>query len=419
LGNPFARCVSGAAAEFARFWAQNCGRLSRLKTYRMKKYIRENDPQRCAYVVGGTVYLAHSGDHIYKTFGLATFNPDGWQEVFPIPDDDEFLDVLKRWKERQAEKAAAEAIAAAKQAEKERQRRELLNLIKNTMHLPANAALHRKNDLTPCKDTVSRPLTVKAVKEEIERQKSVQNSRSKPPIYFKYPTVRFTFNKKYISKGNQIAREMPDMGYSMGQVNRVIVAGAEIGRADLTETYAKSCKYRPTYGYQTIKISPMFFRKIEIIGGIVTWVGEKVSKHVYKCKTLQGKGSKQYFENYWADGYLTGDHHFSAGNDKNAINYANAYRKQMAVIAAREKAEKELQKAIDKFPLNRCFVSVEDSRAGGNCDIGTKNFAEQNGIDLSVTGAVRADWLYCRRNGSEKFVLRAINAAKKRYLDVK
>jgi hypothetical protein len=91
----------------------------------------------------------------------------------------------------------------------------------------------------------------------------------------------------------------------------------------------------------------------------------------------------------------------------------------MAARAAQEKAEKELQKAIEKFPLTRCFVSVEDSLAGGNCDIGTKNFAEQNGIDLSVTGAVRADWLYSRRNGSEKFVLRAINAAKKRYLSTK
>jgi hypothetical protein len=384
----------------------------------MKKYIRENDPQRCAYVVGGTVYLAHSGDHIYKTFGLATFNPDGWQEVIPIPDDDEFLDVLKRWKERQAEKAAAEAISAAKQAEKERQHRELLNLIKNTMHLPANAALHRKNDLIPCKDTVSRPLTVKAVKEEIERQNKVHEGKPKPFNYIADIRQRITAN--YRVKGDAIAYRLPAMGYSMGQYERVYVGKIEVGFSDNAKTYSgQRWRGKETHGCNYLYLTPESFRKIQVIGGVITWMGDRVNKHINKCKTLQGDGSRQYFQNAWVDGYITGDHHFQAKDNREAVEYAKHYRIRMAQNAAREKAEKELQKAIDKFPLNRCFVSVEDSRAGGNCDIGTKNFAEQNGIDLSVTGAVRADWLYSRRNGSEKFVLRAINAAKKRYLNVK
>ena len=88
----------------------------------------------------------------------------------------------------------------------------------------------------------------------------------------------------------------------------------------------------------------------------------------------------------------------------------------MAERIARDKANTDLQKAIDRFPLNRVFVSVEDSTQGGNCLIGTQVFAQKLGIDLSVTGAVRADYIYQHRNGTEQFVLRAINQAKKRYL---
>lgn len=70
-----------------------------------------------AYIVGATVYMQNANGRIYKQFGAATFNPDGWEEVVPMIPEEELQGKISDFLKSEADKMAERAIRKAKYEE--------------------------------------------------------------------------------------------------------------------------------------------------------------------------------------------------------------------------------------------------------------------------------------------------------------
>lgn len=261
------------------------------------------------------------------------------------------------------------------------------------------------------------PFKVKDVRNEIKNIISLQAKRQD---YKKVNTTRENIWMPYKPLLYNIAKALPNMGYSMGQYNKVYIAKTNICKFwDDAKEYPARTKYKAIHGDLTFKISAKELRQCKIIGGLITILKRKIEGNLFECEWVSSKGQKQYFEIIKIKGYLYKDYHFIADNIKEAKEIVRLRRIQLAIDEKKRKAEIEINKLAEQMRLNRVFVELTDSLNAGNCLAGTQNFAQKHNIDLSIVGAVRADYLYKNRNGSEVFVLKAINQAKHRYAKMK
>jgi hypothetical protein len=281
-----------------------------------------------------------------------------------------------------------------------------------------NAKLCSRNEKInrACKEN-SFSYKVKDVKKEIENIIHLQEIRldSKKTL-----SIREHIWQPYRQILSKIAEELPKMGYSMGQYNRVCIKKTNIcGYWDNAEEYAKSSKYKAIHGDLRFTLTAKELIKTKIVGALITIINQRIAGDLFSCDWISSKGSKQYFELIRVPGYIYKDYHFQASSIKEAKEIVKERRIKLANKAKLEKAEKEINKLAEQMEFNKVFVELNDSINAGNCLSGTKNFAKNHNIDLNITGAVRADFLFDNRNGSEVFVLRAINSAKRRYAQMK
>lgn len=81
------------------------------------KQLINNEKVLTAYIVGATVYMQNANGKIYKQFGTATFNPDGWEDVTPMIPEEELQGKISDFLKSEADKMAARAIQKAKDEE--------------------------------------------------------------------------------------------------------------------------------------------------------------------------------------------------------------------------------------------------------------------------------------------------------------
>jgi hypothetical protein len=272
-----------------------------------------------------------------------------------------------------------------------------------------------KSLLNTANKYTSSPYKVLDVKDEILRIKCLREKRF---INNSVISVRDSIWRPYQGLLNNIARSLPNMGYEMGQYNRVYLRKTDfVGRWDNANEYSCSSKYKATHGECVLNISVKELKQTTIIAGLVTVVGEKIQKNFFKCKWVTSTGKKQFFRLNMIDGYLFEGYHFTASGLKEAKGFVRAYKDKASIV----KGDVKLKNISQKFNLNEIFVEYQDSLNAGNCESGTRNFANINSIDLSTTGAVRADYLVRILEETDlgrqvgKFVYKAIDSAKLRY----
>jgi len=175
------------------------------------------------------------------------------------------------------------------------------------------------------------------------------------------------------NKMQEIANAMPDEGYSMGSVVKVSFATLTV-RDDRTETYAKSCSYRPTHGAVTYKLTADEIRNISIIGGIVTYIYPKQRNKVKKCYWYAGVGSKNRFSYEKVEGFVFADFHSKNKELAKIGGLANIARKKNRIKLAKEQAKEQALYQKKYRKALRSEYSYQDSLNAGNCEVGTKAF---------------------------------------------
>ena len=182
-------------------------------------------------------------------------------------------------------------------------------------------------------------------------------------------------NRMIIDRLNDIAEAMPSQSYSMGGKVRVRFSKLT-GIYDNCKSYAKSCKYRPTYGDYSVKLSLDELRNIQIIGGLVTYIFPNQKSKVKKCWWFASKGTKNRFELIRVQGFLYGDYH-STNKDKAIIEGKRI--EESIKLQVKEKAIKErcIKKAL------RLQYTFSDSLMAGNCEAGTRAFCMRLNLDSS------------------------------------
>jgi len=218
------------------------------------------------------------------------------------------------------------------------------------------------------------------------------------------------------------ARHLPDSGYSMGEYKRIIVGKTFVSYYNNTSEYAKSSKYKAKHGYTNAHLTFKDARQLQIIGGLITIVGELVGNGLRKAEWFE-KGVKYSETPSRITGYIAGDYHFTAPNIKAAKQKAKEYydnkRQQVLKLKADEKKKKLIAAALQRKD-KVTWVSLEDSIKAGNCMAGTKNFCNIARFDTETYGAMRADAILklAEKNNVIPFANKAINQAKLRYAGI-
>ena len=196
-------------------------------------------------------------------------------------------------------------------------------------------------------------------------------------------SVQQCCNRMIIDRLNIIAESMPSQGYSMGGEVRVRFSKLT-GVYDNRESYAKSCKYRPTYGDYSVKLSLDELRNIQVVGGLVTYIFPNQRSKVKRCWWFSSKGLKNHFELTRVQGFLYGDYH-STNKDKAAREGKRI--EENIRLQAKEKALKErcMRKAL------RLQYTFSDSLMAGNCEAGTRAFCMR--LSLDATKSYRGNFL--------------------------
>ena len=70
-----------------------------------------------------------------------------------------------------------------------------------------------------------------------------------------------------------VANRVFDTGHSMGYTAEIFVAKASLARFTKQDTYARTCKYKPTYRYSKIVLTKKEAETIEDIEGLLTIKG--------------------------------------------------------------------------------------------------------------------------------------------------
>lgn len=186
-------------------------------------------------------------------------------------------------------------------------------------------------------------------------------------------TVRQFSDQLIINRLRQIAKNLPDEGYSMGSMVYVSVGKGKysfIGKDDRTSEYAHSCKYRASHGKVTLNLTPAEFRYTKVIANLVTYIYPNQKTKVQKCYWYVRSGYKQHFQLVKQEGFIYADFHATTKEQAKAGGERNIqYQKEQA-----KKAENR-QKAL------RLQYSFQDSLNAGNCEPGTRAFILRLGLN--------------------------------------
>jgi hypothetical protein len=180
----------------------------------------------------------------------------------------------------------------------------------------------------------------------------------------------------------KIAKAMPDEGYSMGSNIRILCGKCE-ANDDRTDTYSKSCKYRPTHGGYFHRFTPRDLRNIRVIGGLVTYIYPNQRGKVKKCWWYSGEGKKQHWRLTKVEGFICGDYHATRKENAKAGFERNEITRKIIAKAQLLAKKTEAQKAKLFAKALRRQYSYQDSIAAGNCENGTKAFAMRLQIDIN------------------------------------
>lgn len=195
-----------------------------------------------------------------------------------------------------------------------------------------------------------------------------------------------------------VVRTLPASGYSMGELKTLkLTRGGYAVSADCRDSYARSCRWRPTHGDITVVISPRDLTGVRVRGGLPTRITGSYSKDIKKCEWIEWdketyRGKTTAVKPRWVKGFLVRDWHTESLEEaKKTLASSKEIEKKTAAI--RKKLEKEKAamckehekafKALLKTDL--CF---EDSVNAGNCKPGTIAFCKSNNLRLDsiITG---------------------------------
>lgn len=178
-----------------------------------------------------------------------------------------------------------------------------------------------------------------------------------------------------------VVRTLPASGYSMGELKTLkLTRGGYAVSADCRDSYARSCRWRPTHGDITVVISPRDLTGVRVRGGLPTRITGSYSKDIRKCEwiewqteTYRGKVTSVYPK--WIKGYLVrGWHTTSLQAAKEKL--ASCKESEKKVAAAMKGKEKEFKRILK---TDICF---EDSVKAGNCRPGTIAFCRSQGLRI-------------------------------------
>jgi hypothetical protein len=256
-------------------------------------------------------------------------------------------------------------------------------------------------------------LPVASVKAEYKEAvaKSIKRVPVPAPTNTKAERIQRLFSRK-----QTFAKYLPDSGYSMGEIKKIYANDVLISHYDNTKEYSKSCKYKARHGSVHIDLTLPEAYNLKVVANILTITGPLIGRGVRTAKWADSVNFKFADSVKWAHGYLAGDYHFTANNDKEARAIAKKYYSEKK---ANEAVKRKHAYALKRSNL-KTFVSYEDSRRAGNCEIGTKGFARHAGIKLYEIGAIRADFLLklAENHNVINYANRAIETAKLRYAGI-
>lgn len=181
----------------------------------------------------------------------------------------------------------------------------------------------------------------------------------------------------------------PETGHSMGSVASLCINGIRVAIYDCTDSYCKSCKYRPTHGVISINLSSSQAKKLESIGGIPTILGAQVAPKIKKANWLQIEGNKSKAKIVIKSGYVTADYHAQT------IEEAQTWRLTRAENLKRQRALK-----MSDAALKMRFCGMNHSLNAGNCSAGTLQFIRRHALHPEM--GYRLDYLYSIADPSEK-----------------
>ena len=149
-------------------------------------------------------------------------------------------------------------------------------------------------------------------------------------------------------------------GHSMGCYRKLTVNGDVFQRNFVLKTYAKSCKYSPTYGSITIDLSKKELTQIKNIEGLWT-----ISKTDGSAKWLIETGGKKSYSTEFFEGFLYKDSHSA-----------------MSLHRAKEiQGIKEVKKALTEINDHR-FIGASHIKSTGACIEGIRAFCNRNNLNI-------------------------------------
>lgn len=151
-------------------------------------------------------------------------------------------------------------------------------------------------------------------------------------------------------------------GHSMGCYRTLLLNDVPFQWNNSLDTYAKSCKFKPTYGNLKISLNKKELREVKNIQGIWT-----IGNPDGSAKWLQSSGSKSTFSVDWFAGYLFKDSH-----SDESLDAAKALQ-----------GVKDVQKAAQSMRDGQ-FVGVAHMRAKGACMEGIRAFCNRHQLDQDL-----------------------------------
>jgi len=199
---------------------------------------------------------------------------------------------------------------------------------------------------------------------------------------------------RYSAKLNNAAGLKVELARSNYRNCSNIIYSEVVGIMSKTMTYLTSTskQYCDHYSRSTVLLVNPITHRIRVIGGILTAVDRNSGAAAWLVESL-GYSARR------VDGFIFGDTHIIA--DSLAIA-----RRRYAVI--QEQQDDSARRSGARAAGKLFWVTLRDSRNGGNCSEGSARFIAAN--NLMNVGAIRSDLLLelARAAGLESFAERAI-----------
>lgn len=187
--------------------------------------------------------------------------------------------------------------------------------------------------------------------------------------------------RKAYAAAKELARYLSrSTDYSMGAHGIVTVGGEIFAAYDGTANYSRSCKYKARHGRLSVELTKHQLRRLEIIGGVPTIVGEIVAHGIRKAFRVHLTGNYGMRRASWEPCYITGGYHAKSIGE--AMDWR---REQAARLWGQRRASIDRNKAMSRF------VGLSHARAAGLCDFGIEAFANRH--HLSMDMGYRLDYL--------------------------